>query len=61
MYLLTGESLDASTIQLNGVELAAAEDGTLPDLAGAEATGTALVPPASVAFMVDRSDGGACG
>lgn len=61
VHLLTGESLDASTILLNGDELAAAEDGTVPDLVGEEVTGAVRVPPASVAFVVDRADGSPCG
>lgn len=56
VYLLTSDALDSSQIALNGTVLEAAEDGTLPKLAPAPASGAVTVPAASVAFIVDRDD-----
>jgi hypothetical protein len=53
VYLLTGESLDGSSIRLNGRELKADDDGTVPALEPERVDGTIDVPPASVAFVVD--------
>lgn len=61
VYLLTGDDLDGGTIKLNGTELAARDDGTLPDHAPERTDGTVEIPPASVAFVVDPdADAPAC-
>jgi hypothetical protein len=60
VYQLTGESLDASEVALNGEILAAAEDGTLPDLVGKAADGAIDLPPASVTFIVEPTDAAPC-
>lgn len=59
-YLLTGDDLDGASIRLNGTELRAHDDGTLPTLDGKRAAGTIEVPPASVAFVVTDADAAAC-
>ncbi len=59
-YQLTADSLDSSTVMLNGEVLAAADDGTLPDLDGAEVDGAVTIPPASVTFIVDPTAVPAC-
>jgi hypothetical protein len=56
MFLLTAESLDSSTVSLNGVPLTTAADGTLPSLNAATVRGTVNVPPASIAFVVEPAD-----
>lgn len=58
VYLLTSDALDSSSIELNGSMLEAAEDGTLPELAPTSGDGAIAVPPASVAFVVDRDGAG---
>lgn len=60
VYLLTGESLDGEAIELNGRRLTAAGDGTLPALRGRSARGPVTLPPASVAFVVERAGAEAC-
>ncbi|MBS1836100.1 MAG: hypothetical protein JST64_00225 [Actinobacteria bacterium] len=59
-YVLTSDSLDSGSIALNGSVLTAADDGTLPDIKARMVTGTVDVPPASVAFVVERADNRAC-
>lgn len=53
VYRLTSGDLDSATVQLNGDELVADDDGTLPDMKAEQVDGTVEVPPASVAFVVD--------
>lgn len=53
VYQLGSDDLDAHTVQLNGAVLQEAEDGTLPDMPGQEASGAIELPPASVTFVVD--------
>jgi len=53
VYLLTSDDLDGTSIQLNGTELVANDDGTLPDLVGEQVDGVVEVPPTSVAYVVD--------
>lgn len=60
VHLLTGESLDSPTIELNGHTLEANADGTLPALAGKKVDGTVEIPPASVAFVSSSTSGRAC-
>lgn len=55
MYLLTGDDLDSDTVRLNGTELVAHDDGTLPDLEPDPIDGPVEIPPASVAYVVDPS------
>jgi hypothetical protein len=57
VYVLSAEDLDGSSIELNDTELAAHDDGTLPDLEPERVDGPVEVPPASVAFIVDRDAG----
>jgi hypothetical protein len=57
VYLLTGDSLDGATARLNGTELAANDDGTLPPLDAHAVEGAVEIPPASVAFVVDPGAG----
>ena len=59
-YQLTGESMDAPTAMLNGEVLAAAEDGTMPDLDGDQVDGAVSIPPASVTYLVDPTPNAAC-
>ena len=60
VYLLTSDSLDSASIALNGTVLAAAADGTLPPTKAKRLGGAVEIPPASVAFVVDRSRVAAC-
>ena len=60
VYLLGSDALDSKAISLNGKVLVAAEDGTVPELAGTPARGPVTVPPASVAFVVEPTDAAAC-
>ena len=60
VYLLTGDSLDGTSISLNGTPLEANEDGTPPAIKGKSVSGAITIPPASVAFVVERSSSG-CG
>ncbi|MFN8036773.1 MAG: hypothetical protein U0V73_12635 [Acidimicrobiia bacterium] len=60
VYRLSGERLDGNTISLNGTELRAERDGTLPDLTGRPVSGAIEVAPASVAFVVDDAGSTAC-
>lgn len=60
VYLLTGETLDGTSISLNGTELKAADDGTLPAMKGEKVNGTVTVPPASVAFVVSSVTDSPC-
>lgn len=60
VYLLSSDALDSNAISLNGKVLTAAEDGTVPELAGTPARGPVTVPPASVAFVVEPTDAAAC-
>lgn len=60
LYLLTGPELEGSTILLNGTGLEASDDGTLPTLGPERVRGAVVVPPASVAFVVDRDTPGPC-
>ena len=59
-FVLHADDLDGTTIDLNGEELTAAEDGTVPDLAGAPVEGSVEVPPASVAFVVAEEGPAVC-
>lgn len=59
-YVLTSDSLDSGSIALNNSVLTAADDGTLPDIKARTVTGSVDVPPASVAFVVERADNRAC-
>ncbi|HWJ64465.1 MAG TPA: hypothetical protein VNS19_21010 [Acidimicrobiales bacterium] len=60
VYLLTGD-LDGNSVALNGTELVAGDDGTLPDLDAERVDGAVEIPPASVAYVVDpKAGGGAC-
>lgn len=52
-YVLAGADLDGTVPALNGVDLAAHEDGTLPALDPVTGTAPVALPPASVAFIVD--------
>lgn len=52
-YVLSGDSLEGSTIRLNGTELEANDDGTPPSIAANKTTDAVEVAPASVAFIVD--------
>jgi hypothetical protein len=53
VWLLSAPALDAQTILVNGVELRANADGSLPPLDGAPLAGPTLsLPPASIAFVV---------
>ena len=46
---------------LNGDELVAADDGTLPDLDGEPGlVGAVTIPPASVTYIVDPTANPAC-
>lgn len=58
VYLLTGDSLESKSISLNGTPLEANEDGTPPAVKGKPASGVITIPPASVAFVVERSSSG---
>lgn len=60
VYLLTADSLDSVDVSLNGKQLAADADGTIPELVGTTADGSVTVPPASVAFVVEATDATAC-
>lgn len=60
VYLLSGDSLDADTVSLNGTVLNAADDGTLPAMEGEPAEGPITLPPATVAFVVEPTDAPAC-
>lgn len=51
-YLLTSPELLSREIALNGEVLAAADDGTLPDLEPEGVSETLTLPPTSVAFLV---------
>jgi hypothetical protein len=55
VYLLSTDDLDGMTIRLNGAELNANDDGTLPDLVPRSISGNIDLPPASVAFVVDSA------
>lgn len=55
VYLLTGDDLDGTVIRLNGTELVANDDGTLPDMDAEQVDGLIEVLPASVAFVVDSA------
>lgn len=60
VYHLTAEDLDSTQISLNGKDLVAADDGTLPDLVGEKIEGVIEVAPASVTFVVEPTDSKAC-
>lgn len=60
VHLLGSTSLDSSAISSNGTVLAAANDGSLPDLPAATARGAITVPPAGVAFVSDPTPDPAC-
>lgn len=53
VYLLTSEDLDSTAIQLNGVQLTANDDGTLPDLKPERTDEPIEIPAASVAYIID--------
>lgn len=58
VYALTSDDLDGTTIQLNGTELVADDEGTLPAMEGEAVNGAIEVSPASVAFVVDPEAAG---
>jgi len=60
VFQLTGQALDGDTIALNGETLAAADDGTIPEIKGASETGPITTPPASVTFVADPTEAKAC-
>ncbi len=60
VYQLSAPSLDSGTVALNGKELQANSDGTLPKLDGHAAKGAVDVPPASVAYIVEKVSDGPC-
>jgi len=60
VYLLTSDDLAAGSVSLNGATLTAAPDGTLPPLDPQVVDGPVVLPPASVAFIVDSTSADAC-
>ena len=57
-YVLTADSLTSSRVLLNGVELKAQEDGTVPAVSGAPAAaGTIRLAPLSITFLAIPSAG----
>jgi hypothetical protein len=60
VYLLTSDDLAAGSVSLNGATLTAAPDGTLPPLDPQVVHGPVVLPPASVAFIVDSTSADAC-
>ena len=52
VYLLTGD-LDDASVALNGTDLVAHDDGTLPELDPEKFDGPVKIPPASVAYILD--------
>lgn len=60
IYQLTGPSLAGTEIDLNGMALEAADDGTLPEMPGKSVNGPISLPPASVTYVVDPTPVPAC-
>lgn len=58
VHLLTTDDLDGTAIWLNGNELVANDDGTLPDMDSETVDLPVRVPPASIAFVVDSTADG---
>jgi hypothetical protein len=55
-YTLTGPEVMGTSVQLNGAELKAAPDGTLPAMKGApQPAGSIVLPPTSITFFSIRS------
>lgn len=51
-YTITAKSLDSTTVELNGRELRAGADGTLPRITGVDVrTGRITLPAASITFI----------
>ncbi len=60
VYQLGAPTLDSPTVTLNGAELQAGADGTLPALDGKAVQGAIEIAPTSVTYIVDAGAGGPC-
>ncbi len=60
VYQLTGTSLTAPDVELNGTTLHANTDGTLPAINAKTVNGPVSLPPASVTFITDPTPVPAC-